>query len=293
MCLAGIFLVAVAEDLEGDFAAAQEVKGARKLQVAHVFEMGHGVEAIGSPRMTGDEHEVAFLGACLAPFEVIVELGRLVVLVDAEDANVEVVARILEIVWVAAEESDIHFGGEDQSDVGVFAECVEVVLTALVESDDLGAPLLVVLAVKGVFLQFVHDGAAGEGGFFGAHIGRHFLVDFVGDVLDVDEDIQLGMLGLDLVGASLGVEAGFDIIVRLVTELLEDIEADVVVGNDQAIGGDERAGSAAIEAHGGFLQMVVPGLWLVELVTLLENLGWRVLIQVHAFVGPDGAGDGE
>ena len=68
------------------------------------------------------------LRAVLAPLQVVLDLGRLVVLVDAEEADVEVVARILEVVRVAAEEGDLLLRGEDQADVGVLLEAVEVVL---------------------------------------------------------------------------------------------------------------------------------------------------------------------
>ena len=83
---------------------------------------------VGAARVAGDEHQLAVLRPGLAPFEVVLELGRLVVLVDAEEADVEVVARVLEVVRVAAEEGDLLLGGEDEADVGVLLEPVEVIL---------------------------------------------------------------------------------------------------------------------------------------------------------------------
>ena len=61
------------------------------------------------------------------------DLRRLVVFVGPEEADVEVVAGIFEVVGVAAEERDVEFGSEDQPDVGVFFVAVQVVLAPLVQ----------------------------------------------------------------------------------------------------------------------------------------------------------------
>ena len=89
--------------------------------------------------MAGDEDQFVVAGPVLAPFQVVLDLGRLVVLVDAEEADVEVVARILEVVGIAAEEGDLLLRGEDQADVGVLLVAIEVILAALVEGDDVAA----------------------------------------------------------------------------------------------------------------------------------------------------------
>ena len=67
------------------------------------------------------------------------DLDRLVVFVNAEEADVEIVTRIGEIVGVAAVEGDLLLGGEDKPDIGVAFEAVKVVLAALVERDDVAA----------------------------------------------------------------------------------------------------------------------------------------------------------
>ena len=94
-------------------------------RVAQIFQVGDGVEAIGPARVAGDEDEVAFLGTRGIPAEVVLDLRRLAVFVGAEEADVEVVARIFEVVRVAAEEGDVELGGEDEPDVGVCFICVE------------------------------------------------------------------------------------------------------------------------------------------------------------------------
>ena len=81
--------------------------------------MGHGVQPIGAARMPGDEDQLVVGRAGLAPVQKVLELDRLVVFIDAEEADIEVVARILEIVRVAAEKRDVLLRREHQPHVGV------------------------------------------------------------------------------------------------------------------------------------------------------------------------------
>ena len=76
--------------------------------------------------ITGDENEVAILDAGGGPLEVVVEVHGLIVLIDAEEADVQIVAGILEIVGVAAEKGGVEFGREDQAHVGVLLIFVEM-----------------------------------------------------------------------------------------------------------------------------------------------------------------------
>ena len=55
------------------------------------------------------------------------------VLVGPEEANVEIIAGILEVVRIATEEGRREFRSEDEAYVGVLLEGVEVVLSPLVE----------------------------------------------------------------------------------------------------------------------------------------------------------------
>ena len=95
------------------------------------------VEPIGVARMAGDEDQLILRGAVLAPLEVMLDLGRLAVLVDAEKADVEIVARIREVVRIAAVEGDLLLRSEHQANVRVMLETIEVILPALIERDDL------------------------------------------------------------------------------------------------------------------------------------------------------------
>ncbi len=65
--------------------------------------------------------------------------GGLAILVGAEEANVEVVAGILEVVGIAAEEGDGELGAKTEPDIRVFLVRVEMILPALIERDDVAA----------------------------------------------------------------------------------------------------------------------------------------------------------
>ena len=88
--------------------------------------------------MAGDEDQLAVRRALRGPFQIVLALDRLAVLVHAEERHVEVVARIREVVGIAAEERDLLLGREDQPDVGVFLVAIQPVLAALVERHDVG-----------------------------------------------------------------------------------------------------------------------------------------------------------
>ena len=87
--------------------------------------------------------------------------------------------------------------------------------------------------------------------------------------------------------SSLGVVAwkpSFTIVVLGAGQLLQGVGADVVVGHHQPVGRDERAGAAAVEAHGRLLHVLEPGFGRIEVVFFLEQLARRMVEQPHAFV---------
>ena len=170
--------------------------------VAEVLQVGHRVEPVGAAGMAGDEDELAVLRARRAPLEVMLGVGGLAVLVGAEEADVEVVAGILEVVGIAAEEGDVELGREDEPDVGVLLVRVEVVLPALIERDH-------VAAQAGLVVRFLLDRAPSpprratrRGVVVHARLDRR--VHPVGHVLDRDQHVQLEVGGLHLLGAGFG-----------------------------------------------------------------------------------------
>ncbi len=244
--------------------------------------MCQGVEPAGAAGIAGDENEVAVLRAVGAPAQVVLDLRGLVVLVGPEEADVEAVAGVFEVIRVSAEEGDVELGGEDHADVGVDLVGVEVVLAALVELHDVVAELVL---VGGGLLDLGDRLAPGGLGVGVGHLGGDLGGDLLGDVLDVHDDVQLEVGGPDLLGPGTGVEAGLVVVMFWRADFLKRVGPDVVVGHDQAVGGDERAGASAVEPNGGELQVLDPGVGGLEAVLLLEPFGGEVVEDPHPLVG--------
>ena len=247
--------------------------------------MGHGVQAIGLARVTGDEDQLAVGRPARRPLQVVLDLGRLAVLINAEEADVEVIAGIFEIVRIAAEEGDVLFGREDQADVGVFLVAIEMVLTAVVKRDDI-APQARLL--RRFLLDGVHDRAAGLFRLGQRATLGNGRVDPLGDVFDAHQHVQFKVDALHLLVLRLGVESFGQIVLVLAAELLQGVGADVVIRQHQPVGRHERPGAAGIEAHARSLQVLEPGLIGLEAVLFLEDLPGRIVEEPHAFVSQSG-----
>ena len=75
-----------------------------------------------------------------------------------------------------------------------------------------------------------------------------------------------------------------NVVLSRCAELLQVVGPDVVVGDEQPIFADEASRTAGIEADGGFLQVLEPGIRGLELVVLFEDLPWGVVEEPHALV---------
>src|SRR6185369_8737462 len=106
---------------------------------AEVFQFGHGQQPAGPSRMTGDENEFAVARARRREAEKILYRRRLAILVGAEQANIQIVARELEVVGIAAVERNLLLRREYQSHVGVAFEAIQMIRAALPKRDDIGA----------------------------------------------------------------------------------------------------------------------------------------------------------
>src|SRR5882672_11148990 len=118
---------------------AQEIERSRREKIALIFEVSHCVETLGAARISGNENQVTFRGARLTPLQEMFRVHCLVILVDSEKTDVQVVARILEIVGVAAEERDRFLRCEYQTHIGVALVPVEAIPAAVVERNHVAA----------------------------------------------------------------------------------------------------------------------------------------------------------
>src|SRR4051794_25671966 len=64
---------------------------------------------------------------------------RLTVFVNTDERHVDVEAREVEVVRIAAEERGLKLRHEHQTNVGVLLVTIKIVLSALVKRDDVGA----------------------------------------------------------------------------------------------------------------------------------------------------------
>ena len=182
------------------------------------------------------------------------------------------------------------FRGEHQAHVGVLLVEVKVVDAALVERDHVAAQAGF---LERFLLDLGHDGAAGGERLGRLHVRLDGVVDALGHVLDVHEDVEFQVDALDFLGVVAGVEAVADVVVLLVADLLQRVGADVMVGHHQAVRRDERAGAAGVEAHRRLLHVVEPFGGRLEVVLLLEIFRRRVVEQPHALVAEDGLRQGQ
>ena len=137
------------------------------------------------------------LDAGRGPLEIIVQVHGLIVFVDAEEADVQIVARVFEIIGIAAEEGRGKFGREDQADVRVFLVFVEVEHGAGVEGDHVAAEFG---GFDAILLDGGHRGAASLALLGHGHAGLGGGFHFVGDVFDVFQHVQLEIGALGFVG---------------------------------------------------------------------------------------------
>ena len=109
------------------------------------------------------------------------------VLIHAHQANVEIVARKIEIIGVAAELRDRHFRRKDEAHVGVFLVMIKIVDAALVKRDDL-AENRRIRAATFFELSFLR---MQRGNCSGARFSRDGSLYIGGDVADLHELIEL------------------------------------------------------------------------------------------------------
>src|SRR5262249_3285934 len=159
---------------------------------------------------------------------------------------IEVVARVLEVVGVAAEESDATLGREDEADVGVLLVAIEVILPTLVERDHIAAEA----GLVGRFLLNLRDGGlTGSIGLFGARpLGAGCVFLFRTEAV-LWRDVQPQIRFFRLLLLAPGGVAGGGVFFFLGAAFLVAAGADVVVGEDDPAGGDKPPPPAVVEAH--------------------------------------------
>ena len=172
---------------------------------------------------------------------------RTAVGVDPQVADIEVVARKLEIVGIAAEEGDRLLRREHQPHVLVTAVLVEIVDAAVIELDDVAADVR--LRCRSIRRAMIARSAFKRVGEGLPVLAGNGPVDAIGHVGDIDELIDLDVGTLDLVFCFARVEAGGDEILRRRRELLDAGAGAMMIGLHQAVWRNEASRAAAREAN--------------------------------------------
>jgi hypothetical protein len=102
-----------------NFAAIEHPEPFRDFVVATIGQFIGSKLSICPPRTSANKGQFAVARALRIPFEVIVDLDRLSIFVNAKDADIQVEPGIFEVVRIAAVKSHLLFGCEDDADIVV------------------------------------------------------------------------------------------------------------------------------------------------------------------------------
>ena len=193
-------------------------------------------------------------------------MGRLAVLVNPEETDIEIVARILEVIRVAAIKGRLLLGRKNKADIGVSLVTIKLIRAAFVKGDDVAAQPGLVFRF---FLDLRDDRAPRLQGRVRIHRGFDRSVDPLGNIFDGVEDVELEIERALFFRLSFGVETLLQVVVFGAAQLLQSVGADVMIRDRQTIGGNEGAASAGVEAHARFLQMLEPLRRRIEMILLL------------------------
>ena len=227
-------------------------------------------------------------GAVDAPFEMRRRRDRLAVLVKPHEGAIEVVAREVEIVRIAAEERHLLFRREDEPHIGIFAVGVELVLAALIERDDLAAELR--FAAGAAFLLDRRDLGVARLDEILSGLALARIGDARGHIGDAVEHFGLHAGAELLVLACRGGEAVLHIVDLVGGKVLRAAANAMMVGQHHAILGDDRGRAAGRQAHRGAAHIVEPRLVDIDAVFRLHRRGGEIVEGPHAFIGERAGG---
>ena len=208
-------------------------------------------------------------------------MDGLIVLVDAEDREVDVPPGVREVVRIPSEERDPELRGQDEPHVGVLLVPVKVVLAPRVQRDRVAAQsgLLVAFLLELRLFGLLRLEHLGVG-----HAGLDASVDPGRDVLDPFEHVQLEIRALDFFRGRFRDVTGFDVVALGGRDLLYAVSADVMIGQDEAALGHEGSRPAVVEADRGQPHVVEPGLVRSPAVLLLQRGRGNVVVGPHPLV---------
>ena len=278
--------------LESRDQGAQPLVKQRIGDVARELQLGVGRQAPSRAGIARNKSQFLVLDSCVAPAQPVFHLDRLAVLVGAEEGKIEIVARVGEIVRVAAELRDIELRREHQAHVGVLLVLVKVVHAARVERHHVAA----VAGLGGAcLLDLRHRGLALLVRFGGIFCVLGGTLDLRGHVAYAQQHVDLEVRAGRLRRVVDGEEPVGRVVVVGRAQLLDAVEAHVVVGEQQAGRGNERSRASAVKPHRGELEVVEECIAHLEVVFRGDHLLREVVKEPQALVcaGEENGGRGE
>ncbi|GBD37597.1 hypothetical protein HRbin36_02733 [bacterium HR36] len=210
--------------------------------------------------------------------------NRPVILVHTEQANIQAIPRIFEVVGVAAKKRDLFLGREDQPHIRVTLVVIQMVLGSVIKRNHITtqpSPLV-------GFLFDVEDSLAASGvGFRRRHARPHRRLHPPSYVFDAHEHVQFQIGAAQFLLGFAGVVSMREQIPFGGAQFLQLIGAHVMVGHHQTGGRNERAGASRVEPHAGLLQPFQPGRFGRETVALPQQFSRRPIEQPQPLLGTD------
>ena len=244
--------------------------------------------------MTGDEDRLTRGGPGPCDRQVYRGCCRLAVFVGAKQRHVKTPARELEIVRIAAKRRDRRLWCEDQSYVVVPLVFVQPVLPALVQRDRFAVERCTgLLRLRFAFALEPGECLVPRGNCLRRrHVGNR-LRHLRRDVLRSHQHRDLPAGTADL-GLACGCgETLRDVIPLRGGEIGQTLRGAMMIREDEAVRGDERAGAAALESHDRLPQLLQPLICDGDLVLARDGVFRDVVEGPHPFVSQEDAAHGE
>ena len=233
--------------------------------------------------------KIAFLVALLANLQVPPGMQRLSVIVNAVQGKIGLVLRPFPVVFVSAEGRHRHRRSSHQTDVRVFVVKAHIVPGAVPHAGEAG--------FQAVFFRilFLHHGgqaAHAEGLSLylqGIAQGLHLF----GDVQHLPQEEEFFSREGNLLGAVLGPEALFQVVMFRCGELDHVLISAVMVGDEEAVLGNHAAAAVEAQRHHGIGQAA--RLFVIDFPgAQLEAARFHIFLQrpvqaldePHSFIGP-------
>src|SRR5215472_3174464 len=240
--------------------------------------------------MSGNENELVIANSGRRPLQIVVQVGWFVVFVNAEKRDVEIVARIFEIVRIPAEKGDVELGRKDKAHIRVLLVLVKVVGLSRIKSDYVAAEASRSTAI---FLNLRHRSALGLANLCRRHARLHTCIDLVRDVLNSNELVEFEVGTFRFLRLGFGVEAGLDVVMSFGRQLLYTGGTDVMICEGQSVSRHKRSRAAIVESDRRETQVIQPVLSQFETVLGFDLVFWRFIVEPHAFVGCGQVGEYE